>query len=194
MGGLWRLYRGIATVVFTVELAFVLWLVLGLTGAGALFDRLFQPPATPAPVARTATPAVGGLPLLAASPGTQFTVEMTEAEINAGLARQQGRVPGVKDVTVQLLPGQVKVSANIVEPVQGAVQATGGLVAVGGRLRLVLTEARVGPLPLPGPAVDLLERYANDALDQALAGRNLYVEEVAVQAGWARVTARGNGP
>jgi hypothetical protein len=118
---------------------------------------------------------------------------MSEAEVNAVLAQQEGRAPGVRDITVRFLTGRVEVSARLMEPVPASVQAVGTLVARDGRLRIVAQEASAGPVPLPRAAVDLLEGRANAALDEVAALRNLYVESVEVLPGKARITARARG-
>lgn len=196
MGTLWRLYRGIATLLFTAELLLMLWLVIGagLASPPSLSSILGGGP-TPTPTA-TPDPRAGEQLLdrarataTAAASGARFVVEVTDAEINSLLA-QQTSTAAVKDVTVQFLAGKLSVRAGIVEPVPLSAQAEGTLVAQNGDLSLTLDSGSAGALPLPRAVLDLLEGQANQALAEALARQNVYVEGVELLPGRARLTVR----
>lgn len=196
LGGFWRLYRGVAIVVFTLELALVVWLMLGTTGPEGRLGSLVGGPSSPTPSGKATPVAVAapsptraqGTPTTAST--TRLTIEMSEADVNTALAEQSGGAPGVKDVAVRLAEDSVVITARLSDPIPATVQATGTLVASGGRLRLLIDEAYAGPLSLPRQAVDLLESRANAALDEIPGLSSLYVEDVEVLAGKARVTAR----
>ncbi len=190
LGGLWRLYRGCAVVVFTAELLLVGWLLWALVGAGQVtlpvvssFVGLRPTPTATATPTRQPSQATATVP-------ARFTLEITDAEVNAALAQQEDSVPGVKEVVVRFEDGKLRLVATLAEPVPAQVQATGTLAAAGGRLYLILADAQAGILPLPRAAVDLLESRANAALGELTASRKIHVESVEVLPGRARLTAR----
>ena len=194
MGGLFRLYVGCATVVFTLQLLLVGLLVLGVVSAGG-----WTPPFLASVSPRVATPSASATPRPApsptpkaqvpATPGARFTIEVEQAELNALLAQQQIDAP-IRNPAVLLEPGKVVLSAVTTDPVTAPLEASGTLAAVEGRLRLVLGSAKAAGLPLPGAVTALVEAAANDALAQVTSQRSIYVESVEILQGKLRLTGR----
>ena len=188
LGGLWRAYRVVATAIFTVQLLALLWVLVDSgTLAWPLATTALAPAATP-------TPAVASVPRPPASGQTRFTIEISEAEANALLAQREGLSRAVTELGVRFQAGGLVLDARLADPVPVAVRAKGKLVAADGRLRLVLDEAKAGVVPLPSAALELLEGVANEALADAIAGRDVYVESVELLPGIVRLSARVASP
>jgi hypothetical protein len=194
MGGFWRLYVSCATVVFTGQLVLVVLLVFGTVSAGS-----WTPPFLASVSVHANTPTPTPDPRLAGSlaqkaqvpptPGARFALEVEQAELNALLAQQKIDAP-VKNPAVALQPGRAVLTATTTDPVGAPLEASGTLVAVEGRLRLVLGSAKAAGISLPGAVTTLIETGANDTLSQFTAQRNVYVESVEILQGKLRLTGR----
>lgn len=194
MSGLWRSYVGCATVVFTGQLLLVALLVMGGVSAGSwtppflasVSVRANTPTPTPDPRPAQSPTQKAQLP---PTPGARFTLEVEQAELNSLLAQQRIDAP-IKSPSVTLQPGKVVLTATTTDPVGAPLEVSGTLVAVEGRLRLVLGSAKAGGLSLPGALTTLVESGANEVLAQLTTQRNLYVESVEILQGRLRLTGR----
>ncbi len=195
MGTLGRLYVGCATVVFTLQLLLVLLLVAGSLNSGAwrppflasVAGPAVTPTATPTPDPRLAQQ-LAQKAQTATVPGTRFSLDIDQNELNSLLA-QQTDLP-VKNQAVALTPGKITFTAVGADPAGVPLEAVGTLLALDGRLRLVLQSGKAGGLPLPSAITALVENSANDALAQVTSQRNIYVETVEILQGRLRLSGR----
>ncbi|MDA8219381.1 MAG: hypothetical protein M0Z94_17390 [Dehalococcoidales bacterium] len=179
MGALWRIYSGCAAVLLT---AIILVVLAGVTLASV---GAWAPPLLAGPADAPANGPPGG-----ATPSARLVVEMKEADVNAVLARSEGRPPGVSDVEVHFQNQGLTLAATMADPLPIKVEAWGTVEVQDGRPLLSLSGAKAGVLPLPRAMVDVLERYANDSLARVDGTSDVYVEDVQLAPGVVRLTVR----
>lgn len=174
-------------------------------------DMLRGTPAAPAPAAGTGSGATTGTGIATGSTGTpaspatppplapgEVRVQLDEAtltrQLNAGLAGQAsvdtpfGRATA-RDLAVKLQDGQISVTGNAV--VGGtALPVTIGAVPLveAGKVRVSVTEARIGGFMLPQSVRQTIEGNVQTQLDQALARQPMRISRVAVAGGTLTIT------
>ncbi|MHB1415702.1 MAG: hypothetical protein ACYC1C_10640 [Chloroflexota bacterium] len=180
MGALWRIYSGCAAVLLT---AIILVVLAGMALASV---DAWVPPLLAGP----ADAPTGGSPPGGATPSARLGVEMKEADVNALLARSEGRPPGISDVEVHFQNQGLTLAAAMADPLPIKVEAWGTVEVQDGRPLLSLSGAKAGVLPLPRAMADVLERYANDSLSRMDGASDVYVEGVQLAPGVVRLTVR----
>lgn len=117
---------------------------------------------TPAPPTATPLIRVSLCPECTAEPdieGLRFRTTISESLLNELLAPELANAAGVSYVYIDLVPGGATIESRVQVAGQWVtVSATTLFTVRNGTLLLYITRARVGSLPAPGPAVDLINR------------------------------------
>src|SRR4051794_3992803 len=154
-----------------------------VTGAG--------PPPAPAPPPAAAPPAAGG-PVVQQN-GREVTVRVDEATLtqqaNANLAgRSLGDTPfgpaTVRSLAVHFRDGQIVADGTAqVGPTVAPVNVTSIASAESGRVRVAVTDAKVGGIPLPAGMRQQIEGDMQSQVDQLMAQQRIQVRAVTVADG-----------
>jgi hypothetical protein len=173
----------------SVAFAFYAW--------GRFQERTSQPlSTTPAPAGPTAGPAPPAAKPVSGK--NEIVVEVTEAELSQQLNQElAGRTIGqtplgpatVERLQVTLRGGSAQVNGSArVGGVSAPVTAVLTGAPEGGRVKLMLREARIAGLPAPEPLRAELEGAAQRELDQLMARQRFRVTNVEVDQGRLRAS------
>lgn len=92
-----------------------------------------------------------------------ITVAITDQEINQALeVGNTGGVSPIQNVTVAFSGGNVALSGDVTQPLQGRLTATFSPIVTDGQFQLDLINARIGPVPVPVSVLTSLETTINE--------------------------------
>lgn len=157
------------------------------------------PAAAPANAPSSAAPAAPASGPLVQQNGREITVQLDEATLtqqaNANLAgRPVGDTPfgeaTVRSITIHLRNGQILADGTAqVGPTTAPISVTSTATAESGRLRVAVSDAKVGGVPLPASMRQEIETALQAQVDQLMAQQRVRVQSVTITDG--RLVASG---
>ena len=208
----WQIYKALSVLFFTLFLVLLLAGVVALAGIGVvdvpvlsdILARGAAPASTPTvPIVRDATPAASAAAAREAAvqraedaisqadePG-RFTIEVTDGDLTALLgeviAAQDD--PPVSNLVVTFEQDAFAASGTVTSPFRANIRAKGHFIIERDTVRLELTEAYLGTLPMPKVLRDQLMQQANSFIgDNVGTARGLRIDSVEIAPGTIRVT------
>ena len=142
---------------------------------------------------------IGGIETVAASTQatskpTPVTLRVTEQELTSKAAELISRSSGhsqyeAKNVQIHLLPGEVLATASVrVSGFDLPLTIKARVEAEDGKPKVTVTEADLGPLPLPGNLKDQIVSVFQTELSQIWVDSPVEIQEIRIEQGMATIT------
>ena len=208
MGLIWRIYKALAVIFFTLFLVLLvagvaLLAAIGVVDAPALSGLFPGGAPTPTPTATIVSDAASVAAareaaiqraedaISQADAVGRFTVEVSDSDLTALLGEVIAAEddPPVSNLVIVFEQDVFAATGTVTSPFRATITAKGHFLIAGDTVRMELTEANLGALPMPKALRDQLTEQANRFIaDNVGAARGLRIDSVEIAPGTIRVT------
>lgn len=210
----WQIYKALAVLFFTLFLALLVAVVVVVAAIGVVdvpvLSGLLQGGAAPTPtptptitIVRDATSAASAAAareaaiqraedaISQADAVGRFTIEVADGDLTALLGEVIAAEddPPVSNLVIVFEQDVFSATGTVTSPFRATITAKGHFIIAGDTVRMELTEANLGALPMPKTLRDQLTQQANRFIgDNVGTARGLRIDSVEIAPGMIRVT------